>query len=80
MFCFCKHHHEKYEHTKKITISKRNMAAVGGPEGRKSSLFEVQKATPANFDLGTSSLSLSDVPSIAKRGNNSRYFINLSLF
>ena len=56
------------------------MAAVGGPEGRKSSLFEVQKATPANFDLGTSSLSLSDVPSIAKRGNNSRYSIYLSLF
>ena len=44
------------------------MAAVGGPEARKSSLFEVQKANPVNLDLGTSSLSLSDDPSISKRG------------
>ena len=44
------------------------MAAIGGPEARKSSLFEVQKTNPINLDLGTSSLSLSDDPSISKRG------------
>ena len=42
--------------------------AATGPAGRRSSLFDVQKQTP--IDSGSSSLSLSDVPSIAKRGKS----------